>query len=185
MRIAFDIQAGVDSTLPLMPIGVWTASALPLELEKIPSSLGGGTVTGVTVSVTNADGVTVRGECRKVGGSWLVLFAGSNFANYGTVVRGVRFDASVNRPDGSRAVVAIGIADLVIKPGSVHAVAGDPSSSVAHRGDDSYYKTYVQDGQQHYKRAEVVYDADMGDWGFELVGDYVLVGGVFVEYSEG
>lgn len=59
-------------------------------------------------------------------------------------------------------------------------IAGGGSGDVA-LGGDQYFKSEIVDGVQHYKRVEIRYDADMADWGFVLVGDFVLEDGEMVE----
>lgn len=174
MKLDLRLQAGHFTTVKPLPIRIWSGSALPLEIAGIPGRFGGKNITGVNISVTNADGVTVIAAAEKKDGEWCALFAASNFANYGTVVSGLRVIA--NTPLQS---VTVCIADLVIAQSDSSAQPGDPTSSYQRKGDDEYFKTAVIDGVQHYTKQQMSYDPEIG-WGAEWVGDYILVNGQFV-----
>ena len=182
MKIDLKIQMGNMLTLPVMPVGIYTGSALPLEIQGIPAMMVGGVVSGVSVTVTNADGIPVTGTAAVVGGVWMILFASSNFANYGDVMAGVKIDATVIRPDGTTAVVTVGVADLRIKAASVNAMPGTPSNMVMFKGTDIYFPFGDPvEGVQHYVKQRVVYDPEIG-YGAEWEGDYILGSdGQFVE----
>lgn len=184
MKVLLKLQVEADQTLPPMPVKVYTGSALPLELVGIPAEMAGGKVTGVRVSVTNADGLPLTGECVKVGEEWHTLFAAAGFTNYGFVKQGVRFDVVVDRADGSTAKVIIGVADLEVKAASPSAVAGKPSLDYVVKGDDIYFKSAVVDGVQHYVKQSMKYDPRVG-WGADWGGDYILsADGQYVPYVE-
>ena len=173
------IKSGL--TLPVLPVGFYTGSALPLEIVGIPAMMANGVVSGVSVTVTNADGMPVTGDAAAVGGVWMILFAASNFANYGEVMAGVRIDAVVARRDGTTAVVTVGVADLNIKAASANATAGTPSNMVAVKGADVYLKSRMVGGVQHYVKQTMSHDPEIG-WGADWMGDYVLGSdGQFVE----
>ena len=53
MKINLNIQMENKLTLPVMPVGIYTGSALPLEIVGIPALMAGGVVSGVNVTVTN------------------------------------------------------------------------------------------------------------------------------------
>lgn len=182
MRIDLKAQIENGLTLPVLPVGVYTGSALPLEIGAVPAKLGGGTVSGLSVTVTNADGVPVTGAAAASGGVWRALFAASNFVHYGEVKSGVKIDAHVEREDGSAAEVTVGLADLVIKPATADATPGTPSSMVMIKGSDIYFPRGAPiDGVQHYIKQVIVYDPDIG-YGAEWTGDYILsADGQFVE----
>lgn len=183
MKIHLKLQAEADQTLPPLPVKVYTGSALPLELVGIPEKMAGGEVLGVSVTVTNADGQPLTGECAKVGAEWYTLFAAAGFTNFGFVKQGVKFDVTVKRADGSTAVVTIGVADFEVKAASPSAVAGKPSSAYVVKGGDLYVRSEVRDGVQHYVKQSMSYDPEIG-WGAEWVGDYILTAdGEFVAAS--
>lgn len=181
MKINLNIQMENMLTLPVMPVGVYTGSALPLEIVGVPAVMAGGYVTGVTVTVTNADGVRVTGAASPVGGAWYALFAAANFAHFGEVTAGVKIDATIERRDGTTDVVTVGVADLTIKPSSADAMPGTPGSHYIEKGDDLYVKTQIVDGVQHYTKQTMAFDPEIG-WGAEWSGDYILdASGNFVE----
>lgn len=173
MKINLNIQMENMLTLPVMPVGVYTGSALPLEIVGIPAMMAGGVVSGVSVTVTNADGIPVTGAAAAVGGTWMILFAASNFANYGDVMAGIRIDATVERRDGTTAVVTVGVADLNIKAASADATPGTPSNMVMVKGGDIYCKSQMVGGVQHYVKQVISHDPEIG-WGADWTGDYVL-----------
>ena len=121
MIIDLTLQIEKKLTLPPPPVGLYTGSALPLEIVGIPAMMAGGVVSGVSVTVTNADGVPVTGDAALSGNVWMVLFAASNFAHFGDVMAGVKIDVAVIRHDGSTANVTIGVADMEIKAASANA----------------------------------------------------------------
>ena len=184
MKINLNIQMENMLTLPVMPVGIYTGSALPLEICGIPSMMAGGGVSGVSVTVTNADGVPVTGAAEACGGAWMALFAASNFANYGEVMAGIKIDATIARRDGTTAVVTVGVADLKIKAASANASPGTPGNMVMVKGTDIYFPFGDPvDGVQHYVKQVVVYDPDIG-YGAEWNGDYILGSdGQFVEVT--
>lgn len=184
MKINLNIQMENVLTMPVMPIGIYTGSALPLEITGIPATMAGGTVRGVDVTVTNADGIPATGSANPVGGVWMVLFAASNFASYGDVTAGVKIDATVERADGSTATVTVGVADLRIKAASANATPGTPANHYALKGGDLYIKTQLVEGVQHYTKQTMAHDPEIG-WGAEWSGDYILdSSGNFVEVTE-
>lgn len=184
MKINLNIQMENMLTLPVMPVGVYTGSALPLEICGIPAMMAGGGVSGVSVTVTNADGVPVTGAAEACGGAWMILFAASNFANYGEVMAGIKIDATIARRDGTNAVVTVGVADLKIKAASANASPGTPGNMVMVKGTDIYFPFGEPvEGVQHYVKQTVVYDPDIG-YGAEWSGDYILSSdGQFVEVT--
>jgi len=183
MKIDLSLQFEHDQTLPVMPVKVNTGSALPLELCNVPKWLAGGVVKDVTVELVNADGEPLSAPCEKVGYMWSVLFAASNFANYGYVSCGFRVVATVQRSDLSTFGVSVG-GDLEIVAASALAMPGDPSAAYQVSGGDIYQKIDVRDGVQHYVKQTMVYDARVG-WGASWGGDYIKTAdGKFVEYTE-
>ena len=50
------------------------------------------------------------------------------------------------------------------------------------KGDDTYIKSELVDGTQHYKKLVIVNNERIG-WAFDLQGDYVLVDGEFQEVN--
>lgn len=184
MKVNLNIQMENMLTLPVMPVGIYTGSALPLEIVGIPALMAGGIVAGVNVTVTNADGIQVTGAASPVGGAWYALFAASNFASYGDVMAGIKIDATIERRDGTTATVTVGVADLEIKAASANAAPGAPSSMVQVKGGDIYVKSQMVEGVQHYVKQTVSFDADIG-WGADWTGDYILGSdGEFVEVTE-
>lgn len=184
MKVLLKLQAEADQTLPLMPVKVYTGSALPLELVGIPNSMAGGEITGVSVEVTNADNQPLTGECVKVGADWYVLFAAAGFVSYGFVSKGLKVTATVKRADGSTANVIIGVADFEAVAASASASAGVPSQGYIVKGGDLYVKSKVVDAIQHYVKQSMEYDPEIG-WGANWGGDYVLsADGQFVPYEE-
>ncbi len=169
-----------NPALPLKCVSTQTGSALPLELYGMPAYMAGCAVTALTVSVTNANGVTITGNA-EIGerGEWIVLFGLTNFANYGYVRYGVKIDATLTDDEGVTNSVGVAFGDFEVVQATANATPGDPTSNFIAKGSDQYWKSEVVDGVQHYKRVMIVNNPRIG-WGFDLEGDYILVNGEFV-----
>lgn len=171
MRLDISKWLRLDPSFPLDPVRVNAGSPLPVVILGVPAYRGPDQVVGVHVAVTNADGVTVEiplgmfGDC-----TWRGTFAASNFTNYGTVDNG--FAVILVMVDGSLERVASGIFEVLATSPSTQ--PGDPGNYYQRKGDDEYHRSEVVEGVQHYKKVEIAYDADMGAWGFDLTGDYIL-----------
>ena len=179
MTIYLKKNIRLDVTLPIGPVRCFTSSALPVELADIPETLGGGTVSSVTVTVVNADGVPATAPATKVGDLWTVLFAGTNFPTYGFTERGFRIHATITRADNTAYQMVLGLGNLEIVKGDANAEPGDPSKSYQVKGEDVYIKSQIVDGVQHFVKQSMEYDPDIG-WGANWSGDYILVDGEFV-----
>lgn len=152
-------------------VNTYTGSALPLELIGVPFYHGGAAVTGVSVTLTNADGVELTGICEKRGYDWKVLFAASNFAHYGFVSKGVKITLTL--AGGHQTILAVG--DLEIRAAAANAQPGDPSARYVTKDGDHYEKIDVRDGVQHYIKRVMVFDPDPAiGWGAKWEGDYIL-----------
>lgn len=181
MIVELDLQVKHGLALPAMPVSTVTDSALPLEIRGIPAWIAGNEVTGVSVTVTNANGVPATAPARNANGVWYVLFAASNFTAWGDVAKGVKFAAAVAHGDGSSSEVVLAVADLSIVPSSPSAVKGGGDAAYVAKGSDVYLKSTVVDGVQHYVKQTMAYDPDIG-WGAIWDGDYILSAeGEFVE----
>ncbi len=167
-------QFSYRATLPLVESSVYTGSALSLVFRDVPEEYAGGTVSALTVTVTNADGQAVTGSAAKSTDDptrWHILFAASNFPTYGEVEYGVKVVATVTDTDGSYPLTFIG--DFTVKPGSASATQGDPTNAFIRKGDDMYLKTEVVDEVQHYTLASMVNHPQLG-WAIQTSGDYIL-----------
>lgn len=173
MIVNLEFQVKLGPALPAMPVSTVTGGALPLELRGIPAYLAGNEVTGVNVTVTNAQGVPATAPARRVGGAWHVLFAASNFTAWGDVAKGVRIHATVAHADGTSSEITVAMADLAIVPADASAVHGGGDAGYVAKGSDIYLKSQVVDGVQHYVKQVMAYDADIG-WGAMWTGDYIL-----------
>lgn len=183
MKIDLKVQIEVDPLYPAGPLAGYSGSTVLAELVGVPASLAGGTVAGVEVTLTTPDGLQVTEPAEKVGSEWHVLFAASNFTCFGTTRRGFKAVAIIVRDDGTTFPYTLGIGNLHIDAGTPDAQPGDPSKSYVVKGEDIYVKTRVIDDVQHYARQEMSYDAEMGAWGAEWLGDYILVDGEFVPFQ--
>lgn len=165
--------------IPLKGLQHFTGSALPIEIPDAPAWRAGRKVTGVIVTVTNADGVECVAECDSGATGWTCLFSAACFANYGFVSGGVKVDLVMG---GDSETVAMG--DIDIMRAAASASPGVPDSFVAQKGGDIYCKTRVVDGVQHYAKQTISFDAEMGAYGAEWSGDYILdASGNFVDVT--
>ena len=170
MTLDVSYQVQHDMSLQPLPVKMNTGSALPLEIIGIPSQLGGEDVIGVTVTVTNPDGVSATGAAEFSFGAWRVRFAAALFAAYGTVLRGVKISVYT-----ANSTTVVALADLVVAAANADAVAGNPGAHYQAKGGDTYFKSEVIDGVQHYKRVTIGYNARLGVWGYnDPEGDYIL-----------
>ena len=179
MKINLYRNTRYDPTLPIGPAKCHTASAMLLELVGIPDAWGGGTVTDVTVTVVNADGIPLTAPAEHDGDTWRILFAASNFAHYGTATRGFKVDATITRANGSAYSITVGIGRVDIERGDASAEAGDPMSAYVVRGEDVYLKSEIVEGVQHFVKMSMEYDPDIG-WGATWGGDFILEGSDYV-----
>ena len=168
--------------LPLRRVGVYTGSALPIAIRGVPDEFSGQAVTGVTITLTNADGTSMDVACLRTDRDWTALVAASFFAAYGFISRGVKVVADVQ--DGSAVRhVTVGVGDLDVIADTAAVRRGDPDRTVQGKGDDIYLKSEVVDGEQHYKRLTIEKNPRVG-WGLNQVGDYILVDGEFQEADQ-
>lgn len=173
----------LDVTLPIGPVSGFTSSALPLEFVDIPGEICGAAVVAVAVTVTNADGVAATAPCEHADGVWRVIFAASCFEHYGYVESGVSVALTLRDGSGNERRMVLAVGDLEVKRSSPSAAPGDPEKSYQIKGEDIFVKTRVIDDVQHYARQEMSYDAEMGAWGADWLGDYILVDGEFVPFQ--
>lgn len=170
MILDLSYQAQHDMSLQPLPVKMNTGSALPLEIIGIPPQLGGEDVTGVTVVVTNPDGVAATGTAEFSDGAWCVRFAASLFVAYGTVLRGVKISVST-----ANSTTVLALADLVVNAANADAIAGNPGAYYQTKGGDMFFKSEIVEGVQHYKRVTIGFNARLGVWGYnDPEGDYVL-----------
>lgn len=176
MRFTVKNQLKYGPALKLLPISHYTGIALPLEAMDVPSRFGGEEVLSVSFVVMNADGVRVTAPASLKSGVWGATIAAKSFPTYGFIPRGVA--VVLVTPTGSTVAA---YADLEIYPDGQDVEPGSGPSASPTLGADQYLKSEIVDGVQHYKRVEIRYDADMADWGFILVGDFILEGNEMVE----
>ena len=183
MKISLKDQAEISPALPMQCAATFTGSALPLEFVDIPGEIGGAAVVAVAVTVTNADGVAATAPCEHAGGVWRVAFAASCFEHYGFVERGASVALTLRDGSGNERGMVLAVGDLEVKRSSPSAAPGDPEKSYQIKGEDIFVKTRVIDDVQHYARQEMSYDAEMGAWGADWLGDYILEDGEFIPYE--
>ncbi len=183
MKISLKDQTKISPALPMQCAATFTGSALPLEFVDIPDEIGGAAVVAVATTVTNADGAAATAPCEHAGGVWRVTFAASCFEHYGFVERGVSVALTLRDGSGNERRMVLAVGDLEVKRSSPSAAPGDPEKSYQIKGEDIFVKTRVIDDVQHYAHQEMSYDAEMGAWGADWLGDYILVDGEFVPFQ--
>lgn len=166
--------------LPLRPGSVYVDSSLPVAVVGVPPCRADGRVVGVSVTVVNADGMPVTAPCVRCGCVWRTAFAPSNFETVGFVRRGLKVDFSLETTDGRTLGSTVGVGDFEVLATAANATPGDPARTFVSKGSDIYVKSEVVDEVQHYKKIVIENNQRVG-WGFNLVGDYVLVNGEFQE----
>lgn len=183
MKISLKDQAKISTALPMQCAATFTGSALPLEFVDIPGEIGGAAVVAVAATITNADGAAATAPCEHAAGVWRVTFAASCFEHYGFVERGVSVALTLRDGSGNERGMVLAVGDLEVKRSSPSAAPGDPEKSYQIKGEDIFVKTRVIDDVQHYARQQMSYDAEMGAWGADWLGDYILVDGEFVPFQ--
>lgn len=175
MRIDITNQIRTDPSFPIDPVRVYTGSALPIEIVGVPNLRGGKYVVGVKIALTNADGIPIEIPlARKMDGVYYGVFAASNFTTYGWIEFGATISLELASGNGGVHVEKVARGDFEVMSGSASARPGDPTTHYRTIGDDDYKKSDVVAGVQHYKKVGIVYDEEMGDWGFTLTGDYII-----------
>ena len=186
MRINLALQLTEDPSFRCPKVRISTGSAFVVELCGIPAYIAGRAVEAVSVTVTNADGFNYTASCAKFLGDWCAAIPASHFGSYGFIAHGLHVSIALAASGGSGSSPSVPAAvttltrDIEIIASSASAEPGDPSKSIARKGDDIYIKTSIVEGAQHYTKMEMVYDARVG-WGATWSGDYVLVDGEFQE----
>lgn len=175
-------QACITPALPLRRCATFVDSSIPVAVIGVPTDRADGTVTGVTVALTNADGIQASAPCALDDyGAWRTAFAGSCFPTFGYVARGVKVTLTLD-DDGVSRSSTLAVGDLEIMPDAADSRPGDPSAYYQQKGGDIYAKSEIVDDVQHYKRIGIEYNADMAAWAFsDPAGDYILVNGEFQE----
>ena len=165
--------------IPLRRLGVYTGSSALIGIKGMPDEFVGLRVLGVKLSLTNADGASLSVDCEQKDRLWTAMFASSFCSAYGHVSNGMKVEASVDDGEHVHQIV-VGVGDFDIVASSADARRGDPDRAFQGKGDDVYLKTEKVEGVQHFTRLECVYNDRIG-WGFDRVGDFILVDGEFVE----
>ena len=181
MKIPLKEQATMSPALPPLRAVVFVNSSLPLAFVGVPKEREDGEITGLAVTITNPDALPVTAPCEKVGDAWVVYFAPSCFPTYGFVEKGYKVVATIKTKLGTYLPSTLTVGDLEVKSDSANAQPGDPSKSYQVKGADIYVKSQVVEEVQHYKKQVLSYDAEMGAWGTDWTGDYILVDGEFVD----
>lgn len=159
-----------------------TGGALPVLLPDVPQFRGAERVTGVKVSIVNADGLETVADCEQHAAGWSYLFPAALFAHHGFVQQGVKVALVLGESGGVPVTETVALGDIDITPASASVHAGEPEAMAETKGGDKFDKTRVVDGVQHYAKRVVSYDEEMGAYGATWVGDYVLGSdGQFVE----
>lgn len=167
--------------VPMKCVTHITGGALPVLMPDVPQFRGAEKVTGVIMTLVNADGIETAATCEHHAAGWSCLFPASLFAHHGFVQRGIKVALVLGEGDAP-ATETVALGDIEIVPASADVQAGTPDAMAETKGDDKYDKTRVVDGVQHYAKRVIRYDDDMAAWGAEWVGDYVLGSdGQFVE----
>ena len=164
---------------PFIPVGVVCGSARTIGVVGLKSRCGV-KVMGCRIRVTNADGEPMVKTCALDRGIWVATFPASHFQHYGTVKNGVAVFADGVDETGAPTTWIERVGDLKVEPIDADSV---PGGETVVPPADVYHKSEVIDGVQHYKREVLVYSERQHAWGADYVGDYVFVGGAFIEFN--
>lgn len=166
---------------PFVPIVVPCGSARTIGVIGLAPKVPGIKVVGCQIRITNADGVALAKTCKLERGVWVVTFPASHFQNFGTVKNGVVVFAVGEDENGDSQLWIERVGDLRVSPIDSSSTPGGETVVPA----DIYHKSEVVDGVQHYKKEILVYSERQRAWGSEYVGDYVFIGGHYVEVTGG
>lgn len=173
MITAFDIDFSQSRQgWPHLPLTALVGSARTIGVTGLKDFLGV-TVTGCRVTIKNANGVSLAKECERVAGGWSATFPSTHFENTGFVKGGVSVTALGAAGDETGAWT-VGYADLKIADAS-----GDATPGVV-TPQDTYIKSEIVDGVQHYKKLVLTYSTRQKAWGADYEGDYIYEGGGYV-----
>lgn len=86
--------------IPLRAVPVFAGSAMTIGVVDVPRYFGGVAVTGVSVSVANADGATSTVMATRSGCMWVATFGGEVFATPGHVANGLTITLHGTEEDG-------------------------------------------------------------------------------------
>lgn len=176
-------------------IGDWRITAVRVQVQApdntikgYPATLVGGawvaTLDGSPVSGRVTNGVTIYADCPDstgyvLGRGDLVILAADSSVAAGETAYPLRFfDEQPETPRKGDACIIGG--SLKWYDGSTWTPLGADSSGCVQKGDVLYVRSKVVAGVQHYVAQTMAYDEEMGAWGADWSGDYVLVNGVFV-----
>lgn len=165
---------------PFIPVAVMCGSARTIGVARLGSNLPGIRLTGCRVRIINVDGESMVKTCALDRGIWVATFPASHFQHYGTVKNGVAVFADGIDETGAPTTWIERVGDLKVEPIDADSV---PGGETVVPPADVYHKSEVIDGVQHYKREVLVYSERQHAWGADYVGDYVFVGGAFIEFN--
>jgi hypothetical protein len=148
--------------------------------------LDGVKVAAVYIEVTTVDGSSMMIDASKLGGNWVVTIPGLFFAEPGIVTAGYIVRASGKDAAGTAAsswLLGIGDVEIIaVDTGAIPAPEEFNAADYTLKGADTYVKSRVVDGVQHYCKQTISYDEEMQAWGATWQGDYILTeGGEFKE----
>ena len=113
--------------MPLEPVCPYTGSAATFVLINLPRPHGKQRITGVTLSITNADAAISAHPATREGSSWIVTVPAAAIGPSGNVREGIIISAS-GVDEQSRPVPSwiVAVADLRVKHQDGTAVPGEP-----------------------------------------------------------
>ena len=170
-------------------IGDWRITAVRVQVQApdntiktYAATLVGGawvaTLDGSTASGRVTNGVTIYADCPDstgyvLGRGDLVILAADSTVTVGETAYPLRFfDAQPETPRKGDACFIGGV--LKWYDGAEWQTLGADTSGFARKGDVLYVRSKVVDGVQHYVAQTMTYDDEMGAWGADWSGDYVL-----------
>lgn len=163
-----------ESFLP--PVIVRGSSDVTLVITGM-AALDGARIREVKVAATNVSGTGLEITASKVGSYFVATLPGVFFADPGIVTSGLIIKGEGSDAAGTSAAWVLGVADieiLDIATGAVPAPEELNANDYSLKGADTYVKSRIVDGVQHYCLQTITYDEEMEAWGATWSGDYIL-----------
>ena len=170
----------------LAPLRLISGSDVTFVISGVPGPLDGVKVAAVYVEVTNVKGSSMTVDASKLGGNWIVTIPRTFFTEPGIISAGYIVRASGKDAAGTAAyswLLGIGDVEIIaVDTGAIPAPEEFNAADFVLKGADTYEKSRVVDGVQHYCKQTISYDEEMKAWGATWQGDYILTdGGEFQE----
>jgi hypothetical protein len=161
----------------LPPLRAVSSSSITVLISNVPSRADGVNIESVEIKAVNVRGEVCEVVASKAGGNYIVTLPDTFFSLPGIVRSGLVVVAHGADVGGTTAKWILGIGDveiIALDTGIVPMPENINAESFTKKGADTYVKTKVVNGVQHYCLQTMQYDEEMKAWGAVWSGDYIL-----------